>query len=203
MLIEGKFPQRAYDDRTQLFGSAPGPKAVTTSLTADPTTNNCVTWIAGGGLGDAGAACGGGGSGFTTSTRLWNSSNQSITTSVLTAVTFDTERYDNGSMHSTVTNTSRITMPSTGVYIVGCGLDFAFNATGDREVGIRLNGTTYIALELITASAGTATRPNVLATYSFSSSDYIECIAFQTSGVSLNVSSGSDYSPTFTAARIQ
>jgi hypothetical protein len=46
-----------------MFGSSPGTKLATTSLGADPTTNNCVTWVAGGQLGDAGAACGSGGGG--------------------------------------------------------------------------------------------------------------------------------------------
>lgn len=49
--------------KLNLFGSSPGTKLGTTSLGADPTTNNCVKWGAGGVLDDAGAACGGGGGG--------------------------------------------------------------------------------------------------------------------------------------------
>jgi hypothetical protein len=44
-----------------LFGSSPAALLVTKAAGADPTTNNCVKWVAGGGVGDAGAACGGGG----------------------------------------------------------------------------------------------------------------------------------------------
>ena len=40
------------------FGSSPGALLVTKAAGADPTTNNCVKWLAGGGVGDAGAACG-------------------------------------------------------------------------------------------------------------------------------------------------
>ena len=50
-------------DLAGLFGTVAGTKAVTTALTGDPTTDNCVKWIAGGKLGDTGAACGSGGSG--------------------------------------------------------------------------------------------------------------------------------------------
>jgi hypothetical protein len=58
-------------DLSGLFGSSPGTKAVTTALASDPTTDNCVKWIAGGKLGDAGAACGtGGGGGITTLNSL-------------------------------------------------------------------------------------------------------------------------------------
>ncbi len=46
-----------------LFGTASGTKVVSTSLGGDPATDNCVKWIAGGKLGDTGAACGSGGSG--------------------------------------------------------------------------------------------------------------------------------------------
>jgi hypothetical protein len=46
---------------SDFFGSSPGTKAVTTALASDPTANNCVKWVAGGQLGDAGAACGSGG----------------------------------------------------------------------------------------------------------------------------------------------
>jgi hypothetical protein len=49
--------------RLTLMGSSAGTKLVTSSLSGDPTTNNCVKWIAGGILGDAGAACGSGGGG--------------------------------------------------------------------------------------------------------------------------------------------
>jgi hypothetical protein len=61
-------------DLSGLFGTAPGTKAVTTALAGDPTTDNCVKWIAGGKLGDAGAACGSGGSGITSLNTLTASS---------------------------------------------------------------------------------------------------------------------------------
>jgi hypothetical protein len=41
-----------------LFGSSPAALLVTKAAGADPTTDNCVKWLAGGGVGDAGAACG-------------------------------------------------------------------------------------------------------------------------------------------------
>lgn len=42
-----------------LYGSTPAALLVTKAAGADPTTNNCAKWVAGGGLGDAGAVCGG------------------------------------------------------------------------------------------------------------------------------------------------
>jgi len=40
------------------FGSSPAALIVTKAAGDDPTTNNCVKWVAGGGIGDGGAACG-------------------------------------------------------------------------------------------------------------------------------------------------
>jgi len=48
-------------DLSGLFGTSPGTKAVTTALAGDPAADNCVKWLAGGKVGDAGAACGSGG----------------------------------------------------------------------------------------------------------------------------------------------
>lgn len=50
--------------------------------------------------------------------RVYNSANESIASGAPTTVTFDTELFDTDSMHSTVSNTSRITINTAGVYIV-------------------------------------------------------------------------------------
>lgn len=67
MLLEGKFVQQAFTPFVPtVFGSDASATAVTADLIADPTADNCVKWVAGGKIGDAGAACGsgnGGGSG--------------------------------------------------------------------------------------------------------------------------------------------
>jgi hypothetical protein len=53
--------QYALTKPVDLYGSSPAALLVTKAAGADPTTNNCVKWVAGGKLDDAGAACGGGG----------------------------------------------------------------------------------------------------------------------------------------------
>lgn len=54
-----------------LYGSAPAALLVTKAAGADPTTDNCVKWLAGGGVGDAGAACGAGGGGKSVHAASW------------------------------------------------------------------------------------------------------------------------------------
>ena len=50
--------QYALTKPVDLYGSSPAALLVTKAAGADPTTDNCVKWLAGGGVGDAGAACG-------------------------------------------------------------------------------------------------------------------------------------------------
>jgi hypothetical protein len=68
--VYGAADQTLLSKPLDLFGSAPAALVVTKAAGADPTTNNCVKWVAGGGVGDAGAACG---AGTTTGVSLPNS----------------------------------------------------------------------------------------------------------------------------------
>ena len=83
-------------------------------------------------------------SGTSIGARVYNSAAQSITTSSATALTFDTERYDTDTIHSTSVNTSRLTCITAGIYIISGQMEFASNTVGLREVFIQLNGTTRI-----------------------------------------------------------
>ena len=51
------------------------------------------------------------------------------------AVTFDTERFDTDTIHSTSTNTSRLTINTGGKYLIGGAVTFTANATGQRQLG--------------------------------------------------------------------
>lgn len=67
---------------------------------------------------------------------------QSIATgSSFTSITFDSEVVDNSGMHSTVSNTSRLTAVYPGYYDTGGGVAFAGAATGRRMNNWRVNGS--------------------------------------------------------------
>tara|TARA_R110000868_G_scaffold11064_3_gene54330 strand:- start:1072 stop:1572 length:501 start_codon:yes stop_codon:yes gene_type:complete len=134
--------------------------------------------------------------------RLTNSANISLTNNLATAVTFDTETHDTGGMHSTSSNTSRITIPTggSGMYLIGAGIEFAANATGTRDVNLRINGTTIIASSRATATSATsATRLMTNTIYPLNAGDYVEIMAFQNSGGALNITAASEYTPIFYA----
>lgn len=136
--------------------------------------------------------------------RAYNSGSQSMADAVVTYLTLDSELYDPAGMHSTVTNTSRITMPIAGVYYVGCCVRFADNTTGYRQVSIQINRSQNIFLHRVSpAPSGNPTIMTVGGLYTFVANDYIEIAAVHAAGTSINseVSSGG-VAPSMWAARI-
>src|SRR6266498_1205556 len=66
---------------------------------------------------------------------------QAVATSAFTALLFDVEIRDNDSAHSTVSNTSRITIVTAGWYEICGTVGWAGNATGQRLSRWGVNGT--------------------------------------------------------------
>lgn len=118
-------------------------------------------------------------------------SNQAITTSVLTAISMAAEVYDVTShpMHDNSTNPTRMTIPSGagGLYHFVGQVNFAANATGRREVLIYKNGAEVAKSQVPTASAGFATQIQVVFQDSGNAGDYYEMFVFQDSGGNLDV----------------
>jgi hypothetical protein len=123
----------------------------------------------------------------------YNSAAQSVPDATATALTFDSEDFDAGSMHSTSVNTSRITIPASkgGVYLILGGAGFAPSATGYRQLDIKKNGAT--TLTTITVPSNTGGSPTGVFQVHFivtlAAGDYVELIATQNSGGALNVGS--------------
>lgn len=137
--------------------------------------------------------------------RVTNSSDQSIDHNTSTALTFNTEYFDTDSMHSTVSNTSRITITTAGKYVVGGQVRWAYNNdTGRRNMFILLNGNTQIMYEARPPVQQTNVRTDLTGCtiYNFSASDYIELWVLQNSGGSLDAVSVGEFAPVFWAYRI-
>lgn len=134
--------------------------------------------------------------------RVYNNANLPITNATLTALTFNTERYDTHAFHSTSVNTSRLTVPAAGRYFAGGNVIFASNATGIRQVYIRLNGTTYIAQIGVDAVSTDATVLDIETVWLCAAGDYVELVVYQSSGGSLNVEVHSARSPEFYIERV-
>lgn len=138
------------------------------------------------------------------SARVYNNAAITLTTATETTLTFNTERWDTASLHDTGSNTGRLTVPTgaDGIYSITAHVRFASNATGVRFVGIRLNGSTFIAADLRQAVNGDATVLSVPAKWQMVGGDYVEVRAYQNSGGNLDVTSTGNYSPEFEMARL-
>lgn len=131
--------------------------------------------------------------------RVYRSSNQNITTSTDTIVLFDSERYDTDSLHSTVSNTGRLTAPRAGKYAISAHIEWTSNATGGRRVRLLLNGSTVIAQDyrLGASSSSEALNMSLSTIYSLATSDYVEVQVWHNRGSGLNVLTSANYSPEF------
>ncbi len=119
--------------------------------------------------------------------RVYNSGNVSIPDSAETAVTWDTEDFDTDGSHSVSANTSRLTAPIAGTYIIMAKIGWAAHATGLRNVVIRYNGATRID-DVVDNPPGASTfRQAIITSYHLAAGDYVECMAWQSSGGALNV----------------
>lgn len=110
---------------------------------------------------------------------------------------FNSERYDYGTLHSTATNTSRLTASAKCVYAITGHISFPTNTTGERGIRVRENGATVIAVELEEAIGTFAHVMSIATLYELDTNDYVELQLFQNSGGSLGITNASNYSPEF------
>lgn len=136
--------------------------------------------------------------------RAYNDASISVANTTWVALTFNSERFDTDGIHSTATNTGRLTCRTKGIYAISGTFDFAANGTGQRRTHIRLNGSTYIAGDTCEGNASLSAILNPSTQYSLGVGDYVELMAYQNSGGALNVSnSGANYfSPEFMMAKV-
>jgi hypothetical protein len=111
-------------------------------------------------------------------TTVFNPANTTFTT-----LTFDSESWDTDSMHSTVTNTSRITIPKTGYYRIELQGIWQNNTTGGRGARFLNNGSA-IFTQFLKAVAGDF---NYYYPYTakLTANDYLEVQMYQDSGGAL------------------
>lgn len=127
---------------------------------------------------------------------------QSVPASTWTVLTFTSELLDSDGMHSTATNTGRLTAVTAGWYLVAAQYGWGSHASSTRRiVGVRKNG----------GSAPTEGRSDTLSwggsngsvgittMVQMSVGDYIEVVAYQDSGGALDTATSADLRSAFTA----
>lgn len=142
-------------------------------------------------------------SGVGSGVRVYNNADLAIVTATLTALTFNSERHDDESYHSTAANTDRITFPVAGTYAFGFNVYWDVGAVGYRQVIVQKNATfNLIFIHGLPIAAGVAKGMNGASVAKFAAGDYIQVIVYHTQGANLAVKYFNEHSPEFWAQRI-
>lgn len=120
------------------------------------------------------------------------STNNFNATGTFTAIPLNAERYDGDACHDNVTNNTRLTCNTAGIYHIGGCAQFQAGG-GHIYLAIVVNGTTYIAINSMAADASQVCDLSVSADFLLAQGDYVELYA--KSGGGLTVNAAADSSP--------
>lgn len=139
--------------------------------------------------------------------RVFHNAAQGALNNTNLVLAFNSERFDQASgaastQHDTVTNNTRLTALYAGVYQITGNIEWASNAAGVRDLFIRLNGTAGIAYTRLTSVAAVLAQQSLTTLYAMAVNDYVELVAFQNSGSTVNVNSTTNFSPEFMMVRV-
>lgn len=129
--------------------------------------------------------------------RVYAAASQTISDQTITAVPMTAERFDPQGMHSTVSNTSRVTIPAgaAGRYLIGGHCEWsAVSNAGRRELGVRVNGDTEIAWTGTAATSG-RTKQSIVTYYELAVGDYVQLVGWQNAGESVDMVATGNFSP--------
>ena len=117
---------------------------------------------------------------------LYNSATISLSNATITTLTWNTEKFDTDSFHSTSSNTSRITIPSgkAGKYKVLFNGMYSGNSTGQRQAVIAKNGT--IIEKFFQSAVNEPTSGNGNTILDLTVGDYLEVQVYQSAGTTLS-----------------
>jgi hypothetical protein len=132
--------------------------------------------------------------------RVYHNVNQSIIHGFNTVLAFNSERFDTDGYHDLVTNNSRLTVPSTGKYLIGGHVQFAAVAGGPTRRELHIRG--YYGSTTSLAESNDATELSVCALYDLTGGTWVQLEVYQNSGAALNVLSSASISPEFWIMRV-
>lgn len=126
----------------------------------------------------------------------FSSATQSIPNSASTAILFNTNVEDTGSIHSVSVNTSRFTVPVAGWYqVIGQAGFVAMTAGSLCQINVMKNGTTFVTPLISTSASAQAASTLVQASgyLRLAATDFIEFAALQVSGGAINLAAAQSF----------
>lgn len=114
--------------------------------------------------------------------RAYTAQVMTLHTNTWTAIALEKEAFDTDNIHDNVTNNSRLTCKTAGMYLIEGALLFDANGFEHRMAGLDVSGVTRIA-------RGEAARADIayptvvlVALWNLAVNDYVELVGFQDSG---------------------
>ena len=117
------------------------------------------------------------------------SSDQTIANNTDTAVSFDTEEYDDGGFFDSGSPT-KFTITESGIYLFGASVQYDINTSGIRNIQLTKNASTWIAKNTISVATGGGGNMSITSLVSLAAGDYVTTVVNQTSGGNLAILSG-------------
>lgn len=127
--------------------------------------------------------------------RVYNNANQTIPSGIETTLTWNSEYFDTGDYHSIISNTSRFLIPYTGYYWIGVYFYWVSLTSGHCYIKIK-SSSSGIALAWDQRGYLPDSAPPIgtLSTIrDLSAGNYVEAIAYQTSGVDIDLHENSSF----------
>lgn len=130
--------------------------------------------------------------------KVQRSGNDSVLHQTIEAIQWNSEIWKDGITHSNSTNNTRLTIVDPGEYLVVCNLEYAAASGGQRRCDLAINGTTagvgsrwFGSESMEPTSASLVSQLSVAGMVRARTGDYIQCLVYQSSGASLNVTASS------------
>jgi len=130
----------------------------------------------------------------------------SIPNTAYTPIEWDSEAIDTSAMHESVTNPSRITVPTAGKYLVTLRTSWApaIATPNDRYQYIKKNNTTSYGLVGSVAPSSASNGAIVITStiLDLAANDYLVAYIYQNTGAASNTIGGAEYDSTFEIVRL-
>lgn len=137
--------------------------------------------------------------------RVWRSTNQTLTTATPAAISFDTVVANKNGLWASGSPT-KFTVDKPGYYLVTGQAEFAADVDGTRQLSIRKNGsaTALLGCQRVANLGAGLPNINVSAQIFLAAGDYVELVGLHDAGNDLVVTAiAAQESPSFSIALIK
>lgn len=142
---------------------------------------------------------------------VYHNTTQTVTNGTTAALAFNSETKDTNSMHSTVTNNSRVTIPSGegGLYLLNIVFECDTSTSGNEQmllVSFRVNGSDFLSRQsCVTRQASGFNWHGCAMSHvaELAAGDYVEAMVENAGAGTTTVAFYARYSPYFSVIRIR